>query len=102
MFIVKVLKSMPYAQAHIRVCDNGSVHLFSYETMVAEIDKDGWLRIYGLFSQTTRRHISAFMKEYTPCTYSTAKQIYQDDMVLNIKTGEIVKYEGYYQEEGWL
>lgn len=102
MFTIKVLKSMPYAQAHIRVLDDGAVHLFSYETLVAEIDSDGWLRIYGLFSQTTRKHISAFMREYTPCDYYTAKHIYQSDMVLNIHTGEVLEYENYYQEDGWL
>lgn len=93
---------MPYAQAHIRIFDNGSIHLFSYETLVAEINQEGWLKINGLYSQTTRRHISAFMKEYTPCQYSTAKQIYQDDMVLNIHTGELLDVEEYEKEEGWL
>ena len=95
---IKVLSAMPYAQAHVRICDDRSVFLFSYETMVAEISPDGWLRIYGLFSQTTRRHIAAFVREYANCDYQTARTIYEDDMVMNIHTGEVVDYEEYYQD----
>ncbi len=98
MFTIKVLKAMPYAQAHIRICEDGTIHLFSYETLVAEIDADGWLRVYGLYSATTRKHISAFMREYTPCDYYTAKHIYETDMVINIHTGEVLEYNEYYGE----
>ena len=91
--MIKVLSAMPYAQAHIRIDDSGNICLFSCTTCVATIDSDGWLRVYGLFSPTTRRHISAFMREYTPCDYYTAKLLFTDGMVMNINTGEVLTYE---------
>ena len=91
--MIKVLSAMPYAQAHIRIDDSGNIYRFSYTTCVATIDSDGWLRIYGLFSRTTRRHISAFMREYTPCDYYTAKHIFTEGMVMNMHTGEVLTYE---------
>ena len=95
MNTIKKLSAMPYAQAHIEITEEGHIALFSYLTLVATIDKNGWLQVYGLHSQTTRRHISAFVAEYTPdCDYNIAKFIYQNDMVLNIHTGEVVELDG--------
>ena len=91
MNTIKKLSAMPYAQAHVEITEDGHIALFSYVTLVATIDKDGWLQVYGLHSQTTRRHISAFMKEYTPCDYNVAKFIYQNDMIINIHTGEVIE-----------
>ena len=96
---IKVLSAMPYAQAHVRIGDDGAVYLISYTTLVAEIDAEGWLRVYGLYSQTTRRHIGAFVREYANCDYSLAKLIYEDDMVYNILTGEVLDYANFYDEE---
>ena len=87
---IKKLSKMPYAQAHIEKFDDGTIYLFSYTTLVAEIDADGWLTIFGLYSATTRKHISAFMREYTGLDYQTAKACYKEDYKLNIHTGEIV------------
>ena len=87
---IKKLTKMPYAQAHVEIHGN-TISLFSYVTLVAAIDADGWLTVYGLHSQTTRRHISAFCKEYANCDYHTAKQIYNDGYKFNIHTGEIVE-----------
>jgi hypothetical protein len=75
---IKKLTKMPYAQAHVEIREN-VINLFSYVTLVATIDADGWLYIHGLYSPTTKRHIGAFCKEYANCDYSTAKQIYNDD-----------------------
>ena len=89
--IIKKLTKMPYAQAHVEITDN-STNLFSYVTLVASIDEDGWLEIYGLYSMTTRRHISAFLSEYCPSiSYSSAKKIYEDGYRINIFTGEIIE-----------
>lgn len=96
---IRVLSAMPYAQAHVRIGDDGTVYLFSYTTLVAEISPDGWLRVYGLYSQTTRRHIGAFVREYAKCDYPLAKSVYENDMVYNIHTGEAVDYEDFYAEE---
>ena len=62
---------LPYAQAYIKRYD-GYVELWSYLTHVATIkwyaSKSGvcftTIECYGLFSATTRRHISAFAKQF--------------------------------------
>ena len=87
---IKKLTAMPYAQAHVEKDDNGNIHLFSYVTLVATLTKNGWLTVFGLYSQTTRKHISAFMREYcSPCDYYTAKKCYTDGYRINVRTGEI-------------
>lgn len=90
---IKKLTAMPYAQAHIEIDEKGNVYLFSYVTCVASIDSNGWLKVFGTWhSQTTRKHISAFVKEYAKTSYSTAKVIERDQMKYNIHTGEVVEY----------
>ena len=81
------LSAMPYAQAHIEMLD-GNIYLFSYTTLVAGIE-NGWLFVNGLYSMTTRKHISAFLREYTVFNYATAKQLYNDNMIINVETGEV-------------
>lgn len=85
------LKYMPYAQAHVEIDDNGNKFLVSYVTTVLCLTADGWLSVNGLYSATTRRHIGAFMKEYTNYSYHTAKDCYWGDYALNLETGEIFK-----------
>ena len=81
---------MPYAQAHTVNYESGTVLLYSYTTLVARLSSDGWLVVYGLFSATTRKHISAFMREYAkPLSYYDAKRSYVDDVRINIYTGEV-------------
>ena len=75
-----------YAQAHKEEMF-GNTYLYSYDTKVAEI-RGGWLRIFGLYSMTTRKHISWFMRELG-LTYQLAKKLYEDYMVMNIYTGEV-------------
>lgn len=91
----KKLTAMPYAQAHVEILEDGTKLLFSYVTLVAEISPDGWLRVNGLYSMTTRKHIGAFCKEYANTSYQTAKAIYEDREVYNIYTGEIMKIEDF-------
>ena len=86
---MKKLSAMPYAQATVYTFDNGAISLISYTTSVAHISNNGWLTIHGLYSQTTRRHISAFVKEYANLSYDTAKMLYNDNMMYNIHTGEV-------------
>jgi hypothetical protein len=88
--MIKKLNAMPTAQAQVNIYDDNTIVLKSYATDVARIDCDGWLEIFGLYSATTRRHISAFMREYTVFGYDTAKLIYEKKMKINIYTGEIV------------
>ena len=77
-----------YAQAHMEPI-HGGLALYSYDTRVAEII-DGWLRINGLYSMTTRRHIGWFMREIGGFTYQLAKQLDEDNKLFNIYTGEVI------------
>ena len=83
------LKYCPYGQAHVTVDEYGAISLISYTTTVIVIDPLGWLTCTGTYSTTTRKHISAFMKEYTTLTYQTAKDAYTNNYTINIHTGEI-------------
>ena len=88
----RVLKKMPYAQAKVRnYCDIGKdlIVLQSYSTDVIIIDHD-WLECTGLYSMTTRKHISAFMAEYgNGFTFKDVKKCYENGWKLNIATGAI-------------
>lgn len=81
------LKSMPYAQAHINRTYN-RVTLVSYATTVAEI-VGGVLMVYGLYSATTRKHISAFARQFG-MDYSIAKKCYTDGAGFDMLTREYV------------
>ena len=88
---IKKLTQIPYGNAFVEIdTDNGNIYLWSYRTLVAKVENN-WLTINGLYSMTTRRHIGAFMREYTPFDYHTAKQIYTDNLALDITTGEVVE-----------
>ena len=92
MTTIKKLTAMPYAQAHVEIDTDGTVSLFSYVTKVAEIDSDGFLSVYGLYSMTTRKHISAFMREYTPFDFALAKSLigFGEGAKINLETGELI------------
>jgi len=92
---IKKLASMPYAQAHVEIDEDGNKYLFSYRTMVIELTADGWLTCTGTYSRTTIRHIGAFMREYVEWPngergdYFTAKNAYLGKYRLNVETGEV-------------
>lgn len=92
---IKKLSAMPYAQAHVEIDNTGNIHLFSYVTLVCTIDANGWLTCTGTYSQTTRKHIGAFMREYVEFPngergdYYTAKGCYEGHYRFNINTGEV-------------
>lgn len=83
MLITK-LSAMPYAQARV-INHPVRKDLISYTTRVAYIVGDV-LVVQGLYSQTTRRHIGAFVREFAGCDYATAKECYTREMGYNIKT----------------
>ena len=88
--MIKKLKSMPYAQAHIEIVDD-TQYLFSYYTLGATVritDGEKWIRCYGLYSATTRRHISAFAKE-NGLTFADFKRISGEPYEINLSTGEV-------------
>ena len=92
MYNTTKLSAMPYAQATVIRFDNGAVTLRSYATDVAHIDPNGWLAVYGLYSATTRKHISAFVKEYAGISYQVAKDLHLRRYMYNIYTGEVVSF----------
>ena len=64
------LKSLPYGQAHVVVSDDGSIEtLVSYDTAVIlkmkNFQNSGRTayRLNGLYSRTTIKHISLYMRE---------------------------------------
>lgn len=85
------LKSMPYAQATV-IIENNEIVLRSYQTDVIIITAEGWLVCTGTYSATTRRHISAFMREYGYGDYQLVKMLYNEGLKINIHTGEVVPY----------
>ena len=93
MMTYKKLTAMPYAQAHIEITEGGEISLFSYVTRVANIDEDGYLTVNGLYSRTTRKHISAFLKEYAPMvTFQMAKDMI-GNYKMHIEHGDIIELE---------
>ena len=84
----KKLSKHPFANAKVEILDNGQrIYLHSYKTVVATLI-GGWLTINGLYSATTRKHISAFMQEYCHSTYQVAKHLYEEGLTFNIDTHE--------------
>ena len=86
--IITTLKAMPYAQATVKRFPNHVV-LTSYTTDVAEI-VGGVLKVYGLYSQTTRKHISAFVKEYCRINYEVAKHCYTNNLGYDLITKKYI------------
>jgi hypothetical protein len=91
------LKNMPYADAKVyeyRKADGDSGNydiLVSYTTPVLEINYDSCLvTCGGLYSRTTIKHISSFMREKN-MNYYIAKRCYNDNMKYNFMTGEYIK-----------
>lgn len=89
--MVRKLKRMPYANAKVIETPN-ETRLQSYETIVATLSNDGWLSVNGLYSMTTRKHISAFVREYTDrIPFDWIKRIAGTSEKLNIYTAELVR-----------
>ena len=99
--VTKRLDFQPYAQAGINIHNDGRKDLISYSTLVCTVDKNGWLTCRGLYSQTTRKHISSFIREVAPnLSYYDAKRCYENDEAINIYTGEIISLSDYAKMQG--
>ena len=99
---MKQYKLLPYgeripghnaAQAQVVKVD-GTISLFSYATLVAHLDAEGWLKVSGLYSVTTRKHIRWFLQEYCCADgivpgFETVKLCVRDSLQYNIHTGEV-------------
>lgn len=95
MTTIKKITNHEYAQCFVEIKDNKDIFFFSYQTLVAEIEKDTngerWLKINGLYSMTTRKQLGWFLREYCNLSYQTAKSLYEDGYKLNLDTGEVVE-----------
>lgn len=60
--------------------EDNSIKLKSYDTIVAEI-KDKVLHIFGGYSQTTKRHIREFIRQFTDLDLES-KDIYRREIIL--------------------
>lgn len=85
--ITRKLYFMPHANARVEQTFDGKlIRLISYKTCVATVH-GGWLIVNGLYSQTTRKHISAFMREFDR-HYQLAKEAYEYGFAVNLETLE--------------
>jgi hypothetical protein len=86
----KPLEGHESAQAQV-VTRDGISALISYNTVVAQLDSEGWLTVNALYSMTTRKHIGWFLKEYCNGTwFSVVRDVcVKDHMRYNIHTGEV-------------
>ena len=83
----KALSRIPYGQCGVRF-DGSRTVLVSYLTDVAYIDGNV-LHVNGLYSRTTIKHISAFLKEYAPhVSYYTVRDAVRDGANIDVQTGE--------------
>lgn len=87
----KPLDYMPNATARIFISASGILTLMSYRSQVCYFDVTGGrILCTDLRTQTTRRHVSAFMREIGG-NYDLAKKSFVSGCAVDINTGEIVQ-----------
>lgn len=76
--IIKKLRDHASAQCCVRLYENGDICLQSYRTDIIYYDHEQQvLYCTGIYSQTTRKHISWFLREYFPSiSYQTMRDAY--------------------------
>lgn len=74
------------ANCCVRVYENGDICFQSYATDVLYyVNATGFLYCTGTYSQTTRKQIGWFLKEYFPnFSYHDAKAAYESDCKINV------------------
>lgn len=89
--IIKKLKNHKSAQAHVMEHEE-KLYLISYTTKVIIVDRTtNVLEVTGLYSATTRRHISWFLDEYFyHIDYYTVKNAYEQGKKINVITGDLI------------
>lgn len=85
--IIKKLRDHASAQCCVRHYENGDLCLQSYHTDVIYYDQSqNVLYCTGTYSQTTRTHISWFLREYFPSiSYNTMREAYLHDYKVSAK-----------------
>ena len=83
----------PTGSCHVWI-NGGHIKLWSYHTLVIDYVPGDTLVCTGTYSATTRKHISAFMREYVPgYTYHDAKRAFENNAALYINGGDLVSLE---------
>lgn len=91
----QVLEYCPYGKCTM-ITHNGVIFLRSYDTIVAFYNPaKHLLYIQDLYSSTTRRHLTAFVKEVTPnCDSFVPFKKYVGNSVVNVVTGQVFNIKG--------
>lgn len=86
--ITKNLRDHASAQCCVRLYENGDICLQSYRTDIIYYDHaQQVLYCTGTYSQTTRKHISWFLREYFPgISYQTMRDAYLQDYKVPVNT----------------
>lgn len=89
--MITKLKNHKYSQCFIRTYNNIE-EFWSYKTMVLQTNIDTNIMIVtGLYSNTTRKHISWYLAErFLHISYDTIKKAYDEKKNINIITTELV------------
>ena len=90
------LRMHPYAQCGYNINKDGVIQFVSYETIVLEIEPDGWCHLYGEFSTTTSKQITWFLREWSLeynngwgcASYATIRNYYRKGLDYNLRTDE--------------
>ena len=95
------LKGHPAAQCGIIHADDDkrTILFVSYETIVCEIDKDGFFHLNGIFSRTTSKQISWFLSEWCHdyshrrdlCDYTFLRKQWEKGLDVNLWNGDTRK-----------
>ena len=93
------LKDHPYSQCGI-IRKEDAILFVSYETIVCEIDNDGYFNLRGEFSTTTSKQISWFLYEWCRdyshrhdlCSYSFLRDKYRKGIDVNLWNGDERKH----------
>ena len=97
VMVTRGLRDHQYAQCGINYDHAGETTLFvSYETVVCEIDKDGWFHLNGEWSVSTSRQISWFLSEWRQdhshrhdiCNYRYLRDKYRKGIDVNLWNGD--------------
>ena len=91
------LRYHPYAQCGVTWSHDGKTELFvSYETIVCEINTDGWFHLNGEWSTTTSKQIGWFLYEWCVdhshrrdlCNYRYVRDLYRKGLDVNLYNGD--------------
>lgn len=84
-----------HAQVKVIVEETGTVRLISYVTEVITVE-NGIMNVHGLYSMTTRKHISWFLREWYPrISYQSMKYAYEHDALIDVVTGQYIYEEDF-------